>query len=63
MISWPILTTITFLPLAGAALILICRLFRGGADDVHGAATARWIALWTTLLTGALSLFMWWHFD
>ena len=47
--SWPILSTVTFLPLLGALLILLLR----GSDE-SAFRNARYIALWTTLLTFAL---------
>ena len=50
-----ILSIVTFLPLAGALLIA---LLNKDADR-----NARWIALWTTLLTFAVSLLIWWNFD
>ncbi|HEY8275475.1 MAG TPA: NADH-quinone oxidoreductase subunit M [Methyloceanibacter sp.] len=56
--SWPILSTITFLPLLGALLIAFLR-----GDDESVTRNARYIALWTTLLTFALSLLMWRAFD
>jgi len=56
--SWPILSVVTFLPLAGVLFIL---LLRGG--DEHAARNARWVALWTTLITFATSLLLLWHFD
>jgi NADH-quinone oxidoreductase subunit M len=55
---FPILSLTTFLPLLGAAFILILR----GAPDVV-ARNARWIALWTSLVTCVLSLFIWAGFD
>jgi NADH-quinone oxidoreductase subunit M len=58
MSSFPILSLTTFLPLLGAAFILILR----GAPDVV-ARNARWIALWTSLVTFALSLFIWAGFN
>jgi NADH-quinone oxidoreductase subunit M len=58
MSSFPILSLTTFLPLLGAAFILILR----GAPEVV-ARNARWIALWTSLITCALSLFLWVGFD
>ena len=56
--SWPILSTVTFLPLVGA---LPDRRLRG--DDEAADRNARWIALWTTLVTFALSLVLWFDFD
>jgi NADH-quinone oxidoreductase subunit M len=57
--NWPILSLATFLPLVGAALILL--LARG--SDAAVAATSRWVALWTTLVTFALSVAIWLGFD
>src|SRR6201996_1696924 len=59
MTPWPILSVVTFLPLVGAILIYI--LARGG--DEAAARNARWIALWATLVTFAVSLILVWHFD
>ncbi len=56
--SWPILSTVTFLPLLGALLIVALR----GADEAADG-NARFIALWTTLVTFALSLLLWREFD
>ncbi|WP_374597091.1 NADH-quinone oxidoreductase subunit M [Brevundimonas sp.] len=54
-----ILSIITFLPLIGAGLILLSRLFnRAGADNA-----ARWIAMGTTLVTLALSVVLVGAFD
>jgi NADH-quinone oxidoreductase subunit M len=57
--NWPILSLVTFLPLVGAGLILL--LARGTEAAV--AATARWVALWTTLVTFALAVAVWLGFD
>ena len=54
MSGFPILTLTTFLPLIGAAWIM---LLRGEAEAV--ARNARWIALWTALVAFALSLVVW----
>ena len=56
--SWPILSTVTFLPLLGALLILLLR-----GNDESAYRNARYIALWTTLLTFAISLLLWRDFD
>lgn len=56
--SWPILSTITFLPLLGALLIVLLR----GRDE-SAFRNARYIALWTTLVVFALSLLLWRDFD
>jgi NADH-quinone oxidoreductase subunit M len=54
----PLLSLVTFLPIVG--VLFIFRL-RGAADDV--ANNARWIALWTSLATFLLSVYLWWQFD
>ncbi|TVR82284.1 MAG: NADH-quinone oxidoreductase subunit M [Rhodospirillales bacterium] len=54
----PILSLITFLPLAGAAFILLTR-----GDEAVVARNARWVALWTSLTTFLLSLGLWAGFD
>jgi NADH-quinone oxidoreductase subunit M len=56
--SWPILSLVTFLPLVGAGFIF---LVRGDAETV--ARNARATALWTSLITFALSLLLWTDFD
>jgi NADH-quinone oxidoreductase subunit M len=55
---WPILSLVTFLPLVGAAFILLVR-----GDDAVVARNARMVALWTSLITFALSLYLWVYFD
>jgi NADH-quinone oxidoreductase subunit M len=55
--SWPILSVITFLPLAGALFISFL------SDDAAGSRNARWVALWTTLIDLAISLLLLWRFD
>ena len=58
MTDWPILTTVTFLPLVGALLILMIR------DDSDAARrNIRNVALWTTVITFVLSLLLWIGFD
>jgi NADH-quinone oxidoreductase subunit M len=57
MTSWPILSVVTFLPIAGAIFIAFL------SDDGEGARNARWVALWTTLFTFAISLILIWRFD
>jgi NADH-quinone oxidoreductase subunit M len=59
MTTWPILFVIWFLPVLGAALVYF--LARGGDEAADG--TARWVALWTTLVTFAISLLLLWRFD
>jgi NADH-quinone oxidoreductase subunit M len=57
LMSWPILSVVTFLPLVGVLFILLLR----GGEEVN--RNARWVALWTTLITFVISLIMLWHFD
>jgi NADH-quinone oxidoreductase subunit M len=59
MTTWPILSVVTFLPLFGA--LLVYALARGG--DEAADRTARWIALWTTIVTFAVSLLLVARFD
>ncbi|RAI44787.1 NADH-quinone oxidoreductase subunit M [Rhodoplanes roseus] len=58
MASWPVLSVTTFLPMLGALLIAMLR-----AEDDAVKRNARWIALWTTVITFAVSLVMVWRFD
>jgi NADH-quinone oxidoreductase subunit M len=51
----PILSIVTFLPLVGALLIACL--------NREATGNARWIALWTTLLTFVASLLIWINFD
>ncbi len=57
MTSWPILSVVTFLPLLGALFIAFL------SEDEAGVRNARWVALWTTLITFAISLILVWRFD
>lgn len=57
--TWPVLSVVTFLPLLGALLIMI--MTRGNGPLAKG--TARWVALWTTVITFAVSLVMVARFD
>jgi NADH-quinone oxidoreductase subunit M len=57
MASWPILSVVTFLPLAGALFIALL------PEDEAGIRNARWSALWTTLITFIVSLILVWRFD
>jgi NADH-quinone oxidoreductase subunit M len=50
-----ILSVTIFLPLIGAALI--------ATQNAEAKGNARWIALWTTLVTFAVSLLVWINFD
>jgi NADH-quinone oxidoreductase subunit M len=58
MQGWPLLSLTTFVPLIGAAFIL---LIRGEAAVV--ARNARNVALWTSLITLVLALMVWANFD
>jgi NADH-quinone oxidoreductase subunit M len=57
--GWPLLSLVTFLPLVGAGFILF--LIRGEPEDV--ARNSRWTALWTSLVTFGISLFVWFGFE
>ena len=57
MFGFGILSGLVFLPLLGAALVLLQR------DDEAGNRNTRWIALWTTLIAFVLSLVAWARFD
>ncbi|HEV7456912.1 MAG TPA: NADH-quinone oxidoreductase subunit M [Roseococcus sp.] len=56
--GFPILSLVTFLPLLGVLVILSVR-----GDEATVASNARWTALWTSLVTFALSLVLWFQFD
>jgi NADH-quinone oxidoreductase subunit M len=56
--GFPLLSLITFLPLAGAAIILTIR-----GEEAVVARNARWTALWTSLIVFAFSLILWFRFD
>ena len=58
MASWPILSVTTFLPLVGAIFLMALR-----GEDPAIARNARWVAMWTTLLTLAISLILVMRFD
>ena len=58
MSHWPLLSLVTFLPLIGAAFILMTR-----GDEALVARNARNIALWTSLVDFALSVLLWLQFD
>ena len=53
----PILSLVTFLPLVGVLFIMFL------PDDQSGRRNARWIALFVTTFTFALSLLIWINFD
>jgi NADH-quinone oxidoreductase subunit M len=58
MTDWPILSTVTFLPLVGAFLILLIR-----DDGAAALRNIRNVALLTTVFTFLLSLFVWIGFN
>jgi NADH-quinone oxidoreductase subunit M len=58
MTDWPILSIVTFLPAVGAAFIFLIR-----GDEAIVARNARNVALWTTLITFAVSILLWTGFD
>ncbi len=58
MTDWPILTTVTFLPLVGALIILFIR-----DEGNAGVRNIRNVALLTTAFTFLLSLLIWTGFD
>jgi NADH-quinone oxidoreductase subunit M len=57
MASWPMLSLTTFLPIVGVLFIMMLK------EDEAGNRNARWAALWTTLVTFAVSLALLWRFD
>ncbi|QOG17688.1 MULTISPECIES: NADH-quinone oxidoreductase subunit M [Bradyrhizobium] len=58
MTTWPILSVTTFLPLVGALIVYLSR-----GDDEAAKRNSRWIALWTTLITFAVSVILVLRFD
>ncbi len=58
MTTWPILSVVTFLPVVGAILIYLSR-----GDDEAARGNARWIALWSTIITFAVSVILVVRFD
>jgi NADH-quinone oxidoreductase subunit M len=58
MIEGRILSIVTFLPLFGAIFILVVR-----GDEATVARNARYVALWTSLVTFVSSLSLWIGFD
>jgi NADH-quinone oxidoreductase subunit M len=57
MAPWPILSIVTFLPLLGAALIMMLPQTPAGVSNI------RWTALWTSLIVFVISLFILVYFD
>jgi len=58
MTDWPILSTVTFLPLVGVVLLLLT-----GQEGANGRRNVLNISLATTVVTFIVSLFIWISFD
>ena len=58
-----ILTLVTFLPLVGAAAIMLLRFLARADDQPVIERNAKWIALWTTIATLAVSVWLLMNFD
>ncbi|ATN33970.1 NADH-quinone oxidoreductase subunit M [Rhizobium sp. ACO-34A] len=58
MTDWPILSTVTFLPLVGIVLLLLTR-----QDSAQGRRNILNVSLLTTVFTFVVSLFIWIGFD
>ena len=58
VMTWPILSVVTFLPVVGAVMIYLSR-----GDDEAARGNARWIALWATIVTFVVSLILVMRFD
>ena len=58
MSEWPLLSTVAFLPLVGAVLILLVK----GDSDISRRNINN-VALWTTIVTFLISLLIWNQFD
>jgi NADH-quinone oxidoreductase subunit M len=58
MTDWPILSTVTFLPLVGVVLLLLT-----GQEGANGRRNVLYISLATTVFTFIVSLFIWIGFD
>jgi len=56
--GFPILSLVTWLPLAGGLFIMTVR-----GEEAVVASNARWAALWTSLIVFAISLVLWARFD
>ena len=56
--AWPVLSLVTFLPLVGCFFIMLTR---GDGESV--AKSSQYIALWTSIPTFIISLFIWVNFN
>ncbi|HAT36628.1 MAG TPA: NADH-quinone oxidoreductase subunit M [Rhodospirillaceae bacterium] len=61
MASLHLLSIVIFTPLVGVLFILLTYSFK--ASEEEAAGSARWIALWASLATFVVSLFLWLQFD
>jgi NADH-quinone oxidoreductase subunit M len=61
--GWPILSIITFAPLAGAAFILLIRAMARSEDDPMIARNARWLSLFVTTFVFAATVLLVVEFD
>ncbi|MAH83707.1 MAG: NADH-quinone oxidoreductase subunit M [Rhodospirillaceae bacterium TMED8] len=59
MSNFPILSLVTFMPLAGALFVLMIR----DSDPEIVASNARYVALWSSGLNFLVSLYLWFNFD
>jgi NADH-quinone oxidoreductase subunit M len=57
--GFPVLSLVTFLPLVGCGCIGLFLRGGGAAQDRN----ARWVALWTSLITFLISLVLWFRFN
>ena len=58
VMGFPLLSLITWLPMAGVLILLTIR-----GDEKTVATNARWTALWTSLIVMVISLIIWVRFD
>jgi NADH-quinone oxidoreductase subunit M len=58
MDTLPLLSMIIFLPLLGALAIAS----NWGSEELTQAKNARWVALWSSLVTLGMTLVLWWYF-
>ncbi|MDC9701698.1 MAG: NADH-quinone oxidoreductase subunit M [Alphaproteobacteria bacterium] len=58
MVIWPVISFLIFLPSLGALFIFITR-----ANEGEDSLNARWVALWTSVITFFLSFLVWAYFD
>ncbi len=58
IMDWPILSLLIFSPLVGAVFLLLM-----SEDSEQHARNAKLMALWTSLMTFILSLWLWYAFD